>query len=884
MTITDAFFDPAVFQAELQDSGYKLKTFRDAIQNSSQQLAREFNEGQTASILVHKRANTIDLVLSQAWQHIMGADNKDLALIAVGGYGRRELHPGSDIDILILVGTRNVKKFHDQLETFITLLWDIGIEVGQSVRTIRECVREAKADITVITNLVESRLVCGPPALYQKLSDSVGPDKIWPSKKFFEAKRQEQVERHHRFNDAFYNLEPNVKEGPGGLRDLQMIGWVAKRHFNANTLHELVHHHFLTETEYWTLMESQEFLWKVRMGLHIETGRREDRLLFDHQKVLAEKLGYSATERTMAVERFMRDYYRAIMELNRLNDMLLQLFKEAILYTRDAQKVTRLNRRFQVRQGFIEVTEKNIFQRYPFALLEIFLLLQQNTELHGIRASTIRLMRDHRHLINDAFRKDLRNRSLFMEILRQPTGVTTQLRRMNRYGILAEYIPAFGRIVAIMQYDLFHVYTVDQHTLMVLRNMRRFSVAEFSHEFPLCSKIHQHLPKPEILYLAGLFHDIAKGRGGDHSNLGAQDALEFCLHHGMSQYDARFVSWLVRHHLVMSRTAQHQDVSDPDVITAFSQLVGDQRHLDYLYLLTVADVCATSPKLWNSWRDALLKQLYTATKRALRRGLENPIDRNERLVETKEDALERLKSREIDEQAAHAFWAGIDDEYFFRYTGAEIAWHTRAILDNQSDELPLILVRNESRRGGTEIFVYTPDQKDLFATITHALDQMRLNIVDARIITTRGDYILDTFIVLDESGQPIVDSHRARQIMDNLKRDIRAPHKQHPEQPTIQRRLKHFRIPVEISFSTDLIAQRTVMELVSADRPGLLSKVADAMAECNVSIENARIATIGERVEDIFVLTDDNDAPLTDEALINRLHHSVIEHLQELNE
>ncbi len=892
-----------------------LMLFRAALQSSQQQLKEHFLNGTPATELVHGRAQIIDQLLIRVWRRLVVAPSgqkhiNDIALIAVGGYGRGELHPGSDIDLLILLQNNNHAHYQTRLEQFLMFLWDMGLEVGHSVRSLQECIIEAERDITIATNLMESRLLSGPQILYETLRTATGPARIWPSRQFFEAKWQEQIARHTKYHDTAYNLEPNVKEGPGGLRDIQMIGWVAKRHFGATTLHDLVTHNFLTEAEYEALMAGQSFLWQVRFALHTLTGRREDRLLFDHQQTIAQQFGYRNEEHRLAVEQFMKEYYRTIMELSRLNEMLLQLFQEAILYADSPATVTPINSRFQACNGFIEVVHNGIFRRYPFALLEIFLLLQQHPELKGVRATTIRLIRDHRYLINDQFRDDLRNRSLFMEMLRQPRGVTHELRHMNRYGLLAAYLPVFGAIVGQMQYDLFHVYTVDEHTLMVVRNLRRLTVPEFSHELPLCSELIQRIPKPEILYLAGLFHDIAKGRGGDHSELGAHDAIAFCLHHGLSQYDARFVGWLVKNHLVMSSTAQRKDISDSQVIADFAAIVGDQVHLDYLYLLTVSDIRGTNPTLWNSWKDSLLAELYNTTKRALRRGLEHIIDRTERLNEIKQQALAALQQQTMDVTAigcsrhpeplaslsrdtsrtlryrsslcVEKVWREWGDDYFLRHSADEIAWHTLAILKSTPADLPLVLVRQQSPRGGTEIFIYTHDQEHLFATTTQALDQLGLTILDARIITANNGFTLDTYIVLEASGEPITSEHRLQEIPATLKQHLQ----NHGEKlirgvRRLPRQLKYFETPTDITFSNDERNQRTVMELITADRPGLLSRVGQALRESGVRLQNAKIVTFGARVEDVFFITDKNNHPLQTEAQFTHLRNAMLKYLDE---
>ncbi len=875
-----AIFDPEAFDGVLATSTTPLADFRTALKTGDDNLRRLFSLGTPAHVLVPARSRFIDQLLVRVWKRFFGIQPDGLALVAVGGYGRGELHPGSDIDLLILLGVEQIDDFRKPLEAFLAFLWDVGLEVGQSVRTLDDCAREGAADITIATNLMEARLIAGPLALFQRMRELTGPDHIWPNRAFFEAKFQEQQNRHHKYYDTAYNLEPNIKEGPGGLRDLQMIGWVAKRYFGASTLHDLVERDFLNETEYSALIDCQNFLWKVRFALHDLTGRREDRLLFDYQCQLAKHFGYYDQGHDLAVEQFMQRYYRTIMELSRLNEMLLQLFEEAILLADDPGEPIPLNRRFQVRKGFIEVTRANVFLRYPSALLEIFLLLQQHPEIKGVRASTTRLIRDQRRLIDDKFRTDVRAKSLFMEILRQPSGLTHQLRRMNDYGVLAAYLPEFGRIVGRMQYDLFHTYTVDQHILFVVGNVRRFFLSEYAHEFPYCSVLIQQIPKPELLYIAAIYHDIAKGRGGNHSELGALDAEHFCRCHGLGEFDTRLVTWLVRNHLIMSLTSQKKDIHDPIVVNDFAHQIGDQMHLDYLFLLTVADVRATNPRLWNSWRESLLRELYAATRRALRRGLGNPIDKDERIKETQAQARLRLQTNGIDENRIKTVWREFSDDYFLRHSAYEIVWHTRAILKKSDDGHPLVVARQDAGRGGTELFIYTRDQDQIFATTTSTLDQLGLTVLDARIITSRSGHTLDSYTIVENSGKVIQDRTRIKEIVTELVNQLSRPAA--PPKPPSRRKprvLEHFHTPTQVTFTNDGANGRTVLELVTSDRPGLLGQIGQAFRECGIRLQNAKIATIGARAEDIFFITDQQNRPLREAHRYLVLRQSLIEHL-----
>ncbi len=873
-------FDAERFEADLAAAASPIKPFREAIRNADDVLEYRFLNGESVISLVAHRAAFIDQILIHAWRFCApGID--DIALIAVGGYGRGELHPRSDIDIMLLAEPEALEQHGPKLEKFLMFLWDLGLEIGHSVRTLADCIEQGRADITVATNIMEARLLCGPQALFQAMREQTDKDHIWPSRDFFQAKWQEQIARHRKYHDTAFNLEPNVKSCPGGLRDLQIIGWVAKRHFAAETLGDLVNHGFLSSEEYQALNEGQSFLWKVRCGLHTLAKRREDRLLFDHQRALAKQFGYHDEDDRLAVEHFMRRYYRTVMELRRLNEMLLQYFQEEILYADESDTPLPINRRFQSRHGFIEAIDSQLFLRQPFAMLEIFLLLAQNPELKGVRAGTIRLLRRHRHLIDDRFRNDLRCRSLFMELLRQPKGVTHQLRRMNRYGLLAAYIPAFGKVTGQMQHDLFHVYTVDEHTLFVVRNLRRFTVPEFHHEYPLCSSVSQRLAKPELLLIAGLFHDIAKGRGGDHSLLGAEDAEQFCKRHDLSDYDTHLVTWLIRNHLLMSTTAQRQDISEPDVINTFAAKIGKQEYLDYLYLLTVADIRATSPGVWNSWKNALLAELYLSTSKAFRRGLSNPVLEAEIIADHQAEARKLLSLHRVSQQTTDSFWARLGKEYFLRYSGQEIAWHTQAVTEHGESKEPLILLRQQTERGGTEIFLYTPIREHQFTITTTLLDQIGLNIVDARILPSKDNHTLDTYIVLEDDGKPISGEYRLDEIGKLLQQRLSSP-EEAPEQikRQITRQLKHFNVKTRVLFHEDTKNQRTIMEVITSDRPGLLSHIARALAACKVRLINAKIATFGERVEDIFFLTDEHNQPLDSDEQRICLMEKIVEALE----
>lgn len=841
----------------------ELSAYTDCLEKLSILTDEAFDQKLPINELISARSAVVDRILVYAWNSF-GLKTEAAALVAVGGYGRGELHPGSDIDILLLFADDPAEAACDAISSFLTFLWDIKFQVGHSVRTLFECEREARDDITVATNLMEARLLAGDVDLCNTMKQNTGPDHIWPSPEFFSAKLEEQQKRHQRFGDTGYNVEPNIKEGPGGLRDIQMIGWVTKRHFGAHSLDELVRHGFLEQEEYEALIKGQNFLWRVRYALHRIAGRREERLLFDFQKPLALKLGYADGPNNLAVESFMQRYYRTIMELERLNEMLLQLYDEALLQKDREEEIITINKRFQIHNGYLEIIDKQLFVKYPPALLEIFLILQVETQIKGVRASTIRSIRSHRHLIDKRFRDDIRCKSLFMEILRQPTGITTQLRRMNRYGLLAAYLPSFGLIVGRMQYDLFHVYTVDEHILMVLRNVRRTSVERYEHEHPLSSRVFKELPKPELIYLAALFHDIAKGRDGDHSILGAVEAEQFCLSHGLSDYDAKLVAWLVRHHLVMSMTAQQRDISDPDVVYEFAKLIGNKNRLDYLYILTVADIRGTNPEIWNSWKASLLASLYDQTKQVLRRGLNNPAEHEEIIEVTRNEAMQILDNEGMAYELVRQVWNDFENDYFLRYNAEDIAHHTSLISDISVDQLPLVQARFVESSGSTELFIYHRDSIDLFFRITRTLDQMGMNILDARIMSTRSGMAIDTLQIHDANENPIIERDRLEQLEQRLIAGLTTDEAVSTEpEGQISRQHKHFNVSTRVNFYPDEAPGMTAMELSTHDRRGLLSRVAGVLKAHKIRLHTARIATIGEQADDMLYITDELDQALT---------------------
>jgi [protein-PII] uridylyltransferase len=870
------FFDQSRFRRALTEQPH-ITVFKDALNAANMQFNRRFIEGEDIRTLVYERALFIDCILHYAWHKFEWPES--ISLEAVGGYGRGELHPASDIDLLILHRPDVLTACEENIGQFFTFLWDIKLEIGSSVRTVKQCIEIARNDITVATNIMESRTLVGDQSLRHELLQQSAPNNIWPADTFFRAKWDEQIARHKKYNDTEYNLEPNIKNAPGGLRDIQTISWVAKRYFQVRTLKQLEGKGFFTEEEFSLLYSGEEYLWRVRYGLHMVAKRAEERLMFDYQRELATLFGYKDEPGSLAVEQFMHKYYRTVLALRELNDVLLQFLSEAILQKGKCKSVVSVNERFQLRDNYIEATHTYVFEENPSALLEMFVLMAQNPKIIGVRASTIRLVRESRHLIDEEFRNNPKNTQLFVKLLQYPGGLVEQLKRMLRYGILGLYLPEFGQVTGQMQHDLFHIYTVDAHTLKVVQNMCNFLLPSAKEEFPIAAHIMTRLPRLDLLYMAGLYHDIGKGRGGDHSTLGAVDAEVFCRRHGISARETRLVSWLVEKHLLMSSVSQKQDLSDPDVIRNFALIVGDQMHLDYLYALTVADINGTNRELWNTWRASLMRQLYIETKRALRRGLENNIDKQELIEETQQVAIRKLTRKKMSEAQVWEFWRDMGEDYFLRESVADIAWQTEAMADHMNDE-PLILIKKTSSRelaGATQIFIRSKNQKNIFVAAASALDHLNLSIQDAKIYSSNSGHTIDTFFVLNQDGKPL-DNNPAllKKIQLTLQEELRlADNYSEIISRRTPRRLKYFTMPTRTNLSHDSVRNCSVLEVISPDRPGLLACIGRVFMQFEIQLLNAKIATLGERVEDIFFIVDNQGKPLLDEALAENVQREI---------
>ena len=795
---------------------------------------------------------------------------REVVLLAVGGYGRGELYPYSDVDLLVLLPRAADAALERRLERLIGALWDIGLDVGHSVRTVEECLALADEDVTVQTTLLEARRLSGSRNLYATFVERIAQAR--DARDFFEAKRLEQQQRHARYQET--NLEPNIKESAGGLRDLQTILWIARAGGIGKSWTELASRELITPAEAREIRREERFLQTLRIRLHHLAGRREDRLLFDHQSALAAQFGLKDTPDRLASEQLMQRYYRAAKAVSQLNTILLQNLGALIAPQHD-RTFHPINERFGMRGELLEAQTPDLYEREPATLLETFLLLQQHHELKGISASTLRALWRGRRLIDGAFRAKPEHRELFMRILRSPSRLVRELRRMNRYGVLGGYLPAFGRIVGQMQHDLYHVYTVDEHILKVIRNLRRFAVPELAHEFPLCSQLMTSFERPEVLYLAGLFHDIAKGRGGDHSQLGAVDALRFCRAHGLSREDAALVAWLVENHLIMSSTAQKQDIGDPAVVQAFAERVRSDRRLIALYLLTVADIRGTSPKVWNAWKAKLLEDLFHLTRRLL---AGDGVSVEGSVQSRQDEAIAKLRLYAVPEGAHEKFWRELDTSYFLRHDAQEIAWHTRLLYYRVDTQTAVVKARLSPAGEGLQVVVYVPDQKELFARICSFFESISYDIHEARIYTTRGGYALDTFQVQDPDNR----RPRYRDLMSYIEYELserllhKSPLPPLPK-PRLARQLRHFPISPEVNLQPDDRGAYQVLSLIAGDRPGLLSRIARVLTRYDINLHTAKINTLGARAEDVFLVSG---PALYDPKTVVRFEADLVEQLR----
>ncbi len=839
-------------------------------------LKRRFETGEDVQRLISSHTRMIDAIVTSAWKQLV-VDNQSIALVATGGYGRAELYPQSDIDLLVIAEPKIQREQAGPIGEFFSWLWDIGLNPGHAVRSIEQCVLAARDDVSTFTSLIERRLLAGSAQVLVPLEQALAPEYLWPVKKYFAAKRDEQKHRHARFNDTVNNLEPNIKDGPGGLRDLQTVTWMAIRLYSVSGLRALVPLGLLGTDECESLEREWHVLARLRFGLHLVSGRHEERLLFDYQKALAEKMGFR-DERAdnLAVEQMMQQFFRSAQTIVRINDRLLQRFEEQLAPEEPPQP---LAAGFELRHGYLAAIDPNTFNDGFARVLDLFDVWADTPRASGLHSETARALAEALHKIDPYFQQPESIRARFIAQISREQAVGT-LSKMAYLGVLARYLPAFARVSGRMQYDLFHVYTVDQHTLTVLRIMASFPNGT-DPRFVKAQQVWPRIRKPHLLLIAGLFHDIAKGRGGDHSELGADDVRDFALAHTISNSDTELLVWLVRQHLLMSTTAQRQDVSDPEVVARFGEIVGDRARLDYLYLLTCADIAGTSPKLWNAWKGRLLADLYDATRFALRRGLEHPVNIAERVAETRDETWALLAHDGFDRSHVEQVWSEFPDESFIRYRSEQLAWQTRGIAahnksTDNNDAEPIAMVRPQPG-GSYEAFVYSPDRDGLFAVLTATIDRLGFSVLAARILSSTRGMTLDTFQLIPlnkmEGDPQHIAADTARVLTQMLSRPaatVKPPRRAFPRQ------LKHFQVIPRVEFDTNAVPGKTRLTVICTDRPSLLADIARLFREHRVRVQDARIATFGERAEDLFLLSDENDQAIDNPDTLRALNDALL--------
>ncbi|MFT6269355.1 MAG: [protein-PII] uridylyltransferase [Alphaproteobacteria bacterium] len=856
----------------------EIGAFKVCVKDSFNWLELNFSNIHVDELVV-ERARFTDALLCKAWQLQELHQVKSLSLCAVGGYGRGQMQPYSDIDLLILSERTLSKETQEKVSEFVTFLWDIKLEVGQSVRTIKDTVKLAKNDITIATNLVEARLLSGCNDAFDSLIEKISHNKIWSSKDFFLAKLDEQRQRHAKFNGTSYNLEPNIKENPGCLRDIQNIGWVAKKHFQEYDGLTLIGHGYFTELEHAELIECRSNLWQIRFALHLVSKRSENRLLFDYQPDVARLLGFG--DGKQGVEKMMKHLFRIVRRVSELNSMLMLRFKQDILNLK-VKKSTAISADFCVKDGFISPLNTNAFAS-PLNIMEFLGLLTEHPNITGLDADCLGQLRNARRTFQSAYYHQIPEcREYFVKLVSNPDFFDLAWDVMYQHGVLQSYLPEWDRIVGMMQFDLFHAYTVDEHTHRLVKHIRHYYTKP--QELPRCSRIVNNLENPQIIFIAAIFHDIAKGRGGDHSVLGEKDVYVFCEQHNISAKNTSIIAWLVKHHLLMSVVAQRRDIYDPDVIRDFAGLVKSQDQLDLLYILTLADIRATNHSLWNDWKASLLRELYLLTQKALDNGLQCQMTLNDRIEDYKSKALDLLTQRNADLDACTKFWQYHSPDYFARFSPLQIAWHTQQIVDagNLGDDEFIVAASNKTSKGGTELLIYCKDRPALFAQIASVIDSRNCSIHDAQISVTSAGYVFDSMIVLDHDNKRIGSQQQVNNFVKAIQQQLRRPGRSHKNSRKMSRRMKHLNVPTKVRFYSSQ-EDSTLIELEALDAPGLLARIGHLFVDTNITLKMAKITTIGERAEDVFIVCNSDSKALTQEqqVLVRKLITSKIDQPEE---
>ena len=797
--------------------------------------------------LLKYKSSIVDGVVKNFWDN-NNLNKKNVCLTAVGGYGRSELFPFSDIDILIIVENYNDNKIIKNIENFIADIWYLKNSVGHSVRTVEECISKINEDSVIYTNLLDSRFIIGDKKLYKKLLRNITNKNIWSKNKFLLEKKLEQETRYNKFSNTGYLLEPNIKEGPGGFRDLQTLIWIAKKNFKTNSLFDIYKTDIISKKEYLALLRAQRFLNKTRFLLHYIHEKPEERLYFTSQKNLAELFGFDVKTNN-GIEDYMQIFYKHITNVKQLNEILLKYIEDKMTGPKENYD-KKIKEDFYIKKNIVYVKSDEVFIKNPTKIFEIFLLKDAKNNSYEISANTIRYIRENLNLIDNNFRNNPENKKLFFKVFLQKNGVTSSLRKMYDYGVLAAYLKPFSKIVGMMQFDLYHIYTVDEHTLSVLSNTRYMSTLDCKNNYNFIYQIFKKLISPEILYLGALFHDIGKGRKKDHSKIGAFESLKFCESHGMNKHQSEMVCWLVENHLLMSLTTQKRDISDEEVIINFANIVKTQERLDYLYLLTIADIRGTNPDLYTDWKDSLLKKLYLSCKTYLRKNTfdnKKPGKYHKNLRKTVEDILQNKISK-IDFER---IWTLVNTNYLRRHSEDEIAWHVELIYKNAPNNA--LAIRENKTKGCTELTIYQNIRKNIFSYIASMIDNLNINIVDARIITLNNNQALDTYLLIDENGKIIKDKYTLKFLEEKIRSVLQ--NSDYKISKVTKRQTQN--IASFKSFITVNITKKSddfLLEVSALDHPGLLSKICESMDSCNLMVKDAKISTLGEEANDIFVV------------------------------
>ena len=811
--------------------------------------------------LIENRSDFYDALLIQLWHEMGLSEQQEIALIAVGGYGRREMFPLSDLDFLILVEQIPSPEIEEKITQFIQFLWDCGFEVGNSVRTLEQCESEGKQDITIATNLLEARFLTGNRPHFDVLNELVKNAGFWSKEDFFYAKVQEQIERYQRYHNTAYNLEPDIKYSPGGLRDLHLLYWVALRHSGALTLEDILQSGFIYPQEYQQLQESRAFLFKVRFALHLILKRYDNRLLFDRQIKVSELLGFLG-DGNQAVEKMMKCFFQALHRISLMSNLLIQHYRENVLSSSQVTVIDQLDDDFQLINQCLCLRNSLVFQEKPERILDLFFYLTQY-EQANIHSDTLRQLQISLEQLSQKLCEIPAAREKFLRLFNQPNAIKRAFIPMHQYGVLTAYLPQWQAIEGLMQFDLFHIYTVDEHTLRVMLKLESFLSQESAEEHPIAHRIFSQLSDRSLLYIAALFHDIAKGRGGDHAELGAMDIADFAQLHGLDRREIDTLAWLVKSHLLMSITAQRRDIHDPEVVMNFAEAVQNQVRLDYLTCLTVADICATNGNLWNSWKRSLFASLYEFTEQQFAQGMKELFDYSEKSEENRKLAQQILTQdySDIAPISIEQLWDCCPEDYFVRNTPKQIAWHT-SLLVGFSESL-LVKISNRFSLGGTEVFIYCQDQPHLFNKVVSTIGAKKFSIHDAQIITAQDGYVFDSFIITELNGE-LVEFDRRRELEQALTVAL-----QSEKLPALSiapnRQLQHFSVQTDVRFLHENKKEHTEMELVALDKPGLLAQVSQIFSELNLNLLNAKITTVGEKAEDFFILTNQLEQALARE-------------------